>query len=324
MRGVAMRKTMRAAAATGAAMIAVLALAGCPTQPGYPSTITPIYAVTSGRGLFVYNGTSWTNYTNANTATGLRSTSLTSVVVSGSGSGATVFAGGNASVSQFDGKSWSQLTSGLGSTTVNRLFLGSGLYAATTGGLSILNGDGQTWSNNPAQSPVYDVFIDGNYTLVAAGTGGAAGLHIFNGTSLVGTTSPGAIVPTSTTVQSVFVDFSGDLIVGTDKGLAVQYAGSASFSANVLPTAASVSQITTDSNGNFYAATTAGLYRIGASAVLALSGAVSCVCVDGAGTIYAGTATGLHVSRNGGLTWTTELSEPQVTAVTTTAPLYSF
>jgi ligand-binding sensor domain-containing protein len=85
-----------------------------------------------------------------------------------------------------------------------------------------------------------------------------------------------------------------------------------------------VKQITLDTSGYLYAATSVGLYRIGSSAVLVLPTPTSCVCVDGAGRIYAGTAAGLQVSSDGGSTWTTELAGQTVTSVTTTAPLYSF
>jgi hypothetical protein len=311
---------MHVAVGMGAVMIAGVALSGCPTQPSYPSTITPIYAAANSGGLWVYNGASWTNYT-------LASTSNT-VVVSGSGAGARAYVGGNGptGVSQFDGTAWTPLAANLGSPPVNRLFLGSNLYAATSGGLSILNGDG-TWTNNGSVTPVLDVCSLGTYTFVAGGgTTGAAGLYVYNGAGLVGGTSiaPVTIVPTSTKVTAVFVDSIGDLIAGTDKGLAVQFAGTGPF-VSLLPGTPTVNQICLDTSGNLYAATSVGLYRVGTSAVLVLSGtAALCVCVDGADTIYAGTATGLRVSTNGGLTWTTQLAGHQINSVTTTAPLYSF
>ena len=315
-----MQKAIRAAA-LGAAMVAGLALSGCPVQPSYPSTITPVYAATQAGGLFVYNGTSWTNYTNANTGSGLASSALSSVVVFGSGSGAVVLAGGNANVSQFNGTAWTQLTSGLGSAAVHRLVSGSNVYAATSGGLSILNSDGTTWTNNAAVGSANDVSTFGAYTYVAADTG----LFVYNGTSLVG----GApiprvtVLPGCTKVTAVFVDSLGDVIAGTDTGLAVQFGGAGLFISQ-LPGTPFVNQVTLDARGYLYAATSTGLYIIGSSAFQILPTATLCVCVDGAGTIYAGTATGLQASRNGGLTWTTQLSGPQVNSVTTTAPLYSF
>ncbi len=307
-----------AAFAAGAAMLAGLSLTGCPVQPTYPSTITPVYAADQAGGLWVYNGASWTSHAVAGASN--------TVVVSGSGSGARAFVGGAAGVSQFNGTAWTALATGLGAAPVKRLFIGSNLYAATAGGVSILNGDGTTWTNNASVTPVNDVFSQGTFTFVAGGgTVGAAGLYVYNGTGLVGgaAIAPTTIVPGSAAVITVFVDSLGDLIAGTDRGLAVQFAGTSSF-VSLLPIVVSVSQITLDSNGYLYAATAAGLYKVGASAVVVLPGVVSCVSVDGAGTIYAGTAAGLRVSTNGGSTWTTQLSGHQINSVATTAPLYSF
>ena|GEM_PF-6966423 len=309
-----MRKTMHAAAAFGAAMIAGLALSGCPMQPSYPSTITPIYAATS-TGLWVYNGSSWTSYLFAGAS---------AVVVSGSGAGALAYVGNSAGgVSLFSGAS-RIATKGLTGSNIKRLFSGSSIYAATDVGVSILNSDGLSWTNNSTAAPVNDVFSSGTYTLVASG----AGLSEYNNGMAVGSTIlPVTIVPLSTTVTAVYVDPLGDIFVGTDRGLAAQYAGTSVWaSVLLLPLSTPVNQITTDQSGNIYAATSGGLYVVGTSAVLALPGAVTCVWVDGAGTIYAGTGTptGLQVSRDGGRTWTTQLSGQSVNSVTTTAPLYSF
>ena len=223
-----MKKTIRAAAALGAAMIAGLALSGCPTQPIYPSTITPVYAATSSGSLYVYNGSSWTPYPSTDTG----STSLSSVVVSGSGSGALVFVGGTSGVSQFDGTTWTPLNSGLGTAPVNNLFLGSDLYAATAGGVSVLNVDLQSWTNDGTVPSVNGVFSLGPYTFVAADK-----LYVYNGTSQI-SGSPylaTSIISASTKVQSIFVDSYLDIVAGTDKGLAVLNAGSSTWSSNLLP-----------------------------------------------------------------------------------------
>ena len=74
-----MRRTVVGIGSLCAAAAISLSLAGCPTQPSFTPTITPVYAATNA-GLYVYNGTSWTNYTTAN---GLASNSVSSVVVSG-------------------------------------------------------------------------------------------------------------------------------------------------------------------------------------------------------------------------------------------------
>ena len=306
-----MRKTMHAAAAFSAAVIAGLALSGCPMQPSYPSTITPIYAATS-TGLSVFNGTGWTSYPFAGAS---------AVVVSGSGAGAVAYVGDNTGgVSQFIGTS-RIATTGLAGSSIKRLFGGSSIFAATNAGVSILNSDGLSWTNYITAASVNDVFSSGTYTLVASG----AGLSEYNNGVAVGSTiSPPTIVPLSATVTAVYVDSLGDIFAGTNKGFSVQNAGTSPW-VPVLSVAATVNQITMDQNGNLYAATSNGLYILTTGSALYFSGtSVFCVCVDGAGTIYAGTATGLHVSMDGGRTWTTQLSGQSVNSVTTTAPLYSF
>jgi ligand-binding sensor domain-containing protein len=301
---------MRTASALGAAFAAVLALSGCPVQPTYSSTITPIYAATGLGGtnpqtLFVYNGSSWSS-----TSVG---SPVNSIVVSGSGSGAVVLAGTNAGVSEFNGTSWTALNSGLGAAPVKGLVIGSNLYAATATGVSVLNADGQTWTNNGAVFPVNAVASAGTFTFVATNTG----LRFFNGGAQTASYLAGV-------VQAVFVDPYLDVFAGTTTALSVWTTQTSSFSGNLLPTGASVKQITMDIGGNLYAATTGGLYILSRSTVLASSTPANCVCVDGTGTIYVGTASGLMVSKDGGSTWTTELSGENVTSVVTTAPLYSF
>jgi ligand-binding sensor domain-containing protein len=316
----AMRKALHVGVAVGAVIGACCALSACPTQPSYSTTITPIYAATSLGGLFVFNGAAWTNYTNANTGSGLASSTLNSVVISGSGAGAMVFAGGNAGVSEFNGTAWTQLTTGLGSLPVNSLLIGASLYASTAGGVSVLNGDGTTWTTSTTVTQVNDVFLAGTYTLVAAN----AGLFLYNGTTLAGSYTATQVLPLSTQVTCVFVDSLGDIIAGTNRGLAVLPAGGASFGANLLSPGTLVHQVTADAKGDIYVATSVGLYILGTGAVLLLPTPAYCVCVDGAGTIYAGTGSGLLMSKDGGTSWTTELPGQQITSVATTAPLYSF
>jgi hypothetical protein len=299
-----------------AAVFLSLALAGCPMQPTFAPTITPIYAATDA-GLEVYDGTKWTNYTTAN---GLASSNITSVVVSGSGSGATVFAGTAANgISISNGSTWSTWTisSGLGSDTINGLFLGSSLYAATPGGLSVYNFDG-TWTTGVI--PANDVFVLGSFTY-AAGTQ----LSIYNGTALETSFSANAIVPTGTKVNAVIVDPYGDIFAATDKGLNVLPGGSSSFLPTPLLSGMAVNRIFLDNNGDLYAASANGLYKIAtAGATSILTGAVYCVYVDGAGTIYVGTASGLEISKDGGSTWSKSPWTAKVNTVVTTAPLYSF
>lgn len=299
-----------------------LLFVGCPTQASYQTTITPIYAATNS-GLFVFNGTSWTNYTTAN---GLASNAVTSVVVSGSGSGATVFAGtSSAGISYSHGSAWTtwtQATNGLGSNTINRLFLGSNLFAATSGGLSTYNFGG-TWTNAATPASVNDVSFYGTFTYVAAN----AGLYVFNGTSqvLASPYAPSSIIASSTKVNAVLVDSAQDIIAGTDKGLAILYYGSPSFTTLGLPANTNVHGLFLDSTGTLYAASDSGLFILGTGTYPALPAtAVFCVYVDGAGTIYAGTSTGLKISNDGGTSWTTSLAGQTVNCVVATAPLYSF
>lgn len=325
-----MMKFIAKATALGATLAAGLLLSGCPTQPTYFTTITPIYVATGGSGLYVYSGaTSWTNYTIASTSSGLASNNLNTVVVSGSGSGAEVFVGSDVGVSGFNGTSWTSWTggsNGLGASPVNRLLISSTIYAATGGGLSTYNLDGSSavWTNSNTYAPVNDVFSTGSYTYIAA----AAGLHVINGTGIESTIPPGSILATSASVQAVYVDSVLDIIAGTNLGVSILYAGSTTWSANLLPTTASVYQLFADNSGNFYAATSLGLYLLGSSAsstTRLLSTPVNCVTADGAGTIYVGTSTGLEELTNQGKTWTSLLiTTSPVTAVTTTAPVYKF
>jgi ligand-binding sensor domain-containing protein len=298
-----------------AAALLSLALAGCPMQASYKSTITPIYAATSS-GLWVYNGSSWAQY--------LASSVATSVVVSGSGSGADVFVGTASSgvshtASLGAWSNWSAATNGLGSDAINRLFLGSSLYAATTNGLSILQSS-STWNNNSSMGSVNDVFCYGDFTFVATTTG----LSVYNGTALVKkyTTADGFASNNATAV----VGYSAsDFYVGTASGF---YYYNGSTLAPYL-VGQHINYIFIDSNYNLYAATTTGLYDFSISLSTPIySNDVLSVFVDGAGTIYAGTsANGLQISRDGGSTWSSGLTFAQtgtVNAVVTTAPLYSF
>ena len=300
-------------------ILSVFALSGCPTQASYQTTITPIYAATNS-GLFVHDGTRWssTPYLSGKT--------IKSVVVSGSGSGATVFAGtASSGVYYSRDASWTTApwttTNGLGSDTINRLFLGSNLYAATSSGLSIYNFDG-TWTNDATSGTTNDVGLHGTFTYVAAN----GGLFIFNGTSQVqASISPNSVLSGSTKINAVLVDSAQDVIAGTDKGLAVKYYGSASFVSMGLPANTNVHGLFLDSMGALYAASGSGLFILGTGTYQALPAtAVYCVHVDGAGTIYAGTANGLKISTDGGASWTTSLAGQTINCVVVTAPLYSF
>ena len=307
-------------------LLSTLALGGCPGPATYPPTITPIYAATSA-GLYVFDGTTWNNITTAN---GLPSNNLTSVVVSGSGSGAEVFVGSSGGVSFSSGSTWStwvSATDGLGSDIVNSLFFGStSFYAATNGGLSSYNFDGSSpsWTNNAALGAINAVSVFGGYTYVAANS-----LHVFNGTQQeAGTPYPaGSIVTTATRVTAVLVDASQDVFAGTDQGLNVMNASYPFVPASPMLSGAWVYGLSFDSQGNLYAATSNGLVEFNfatstANAILTVP--VYCVSVDGAGTIYAGTNTGLETSTNGGSTWTPSSWTARVNAIVTTAPLYSF
>ena len=98
-----MRRAIALTGILGTALLFAFSLTGCPTQASYGSTVTPIYAATNS-GLFVFNGSTWKNYTHANTGGGLASDNVSSVVVSGSGSGAMVFAAtADSGISMFDG-----------------------------------------------------------------------------------------------------------------------------------------------------------------------------------------------------------------------------
>lgn len=304
-----------------AAVFFSLALAGCPTQATYAQTVTPIYAATNS-GLEVYNGAGWTNYTTANQ---LASDTVTSVVVSGSGSGATIFAGTAGGVSFSTGSTYSTWTSanGLGSNIINNLFLGStGLYAATTGGLSVYNFDGSTppWTNSTLSSlaAINGVYVFGSYTYVAADQ-----LYIYNGAAQETSYAAAAIVSGSTKVNAVIIDSNQDIFTATDQGFNVLSRGSTTFPSTPYLSGTAVYNLFLDTSDNLYVASAAGLF--GSSGTLVLNVPVYCVYVDGAGTIYAGTDTGLETSTDSGSTWSTILTTTsRVNAVVTTAPLYSF
>jgi hypothetical protein len=323
-----MRRTTSVFGALGAAFLLCLALAGCPIRASYGSTITPIYAATAGSGLYVYNGSSWTRYTTAN---GLASDTVTSVVVSGSGSGAIVFVGTNNGVSAFNGSTWQtwSAANGLGAGGVNGLFLGANLYAATAGGVSVDSYSSDyispTWTNDATAGASSGVYVYGSYTYVAAGS-----LDIYNGTGSKTTIAATNIVPASAKVTAVLVDSNQNIFAGTDKGLNYLASGSAAFTlSNAVTNTGSVNGLFLDNNDNLYVAGAAGLYiwnlSSGAFGAAIGGSAVLCVYVDGAGTIYAGTASGLEISKNGGSSWTTILTTTTpVDCVVTTAPLYSF
>jgi len=318
-----MHKAMRSIGCCLTALFLAFAFSGCPMQANYPSTITPIYAGTDA-GLWVFNGSKWNQYTTTN---GLGSNSVLSVVVSGSGRWAEIYAGTSAGVSYFNGSSWSSISTGLGAGSVYELFLGRNLYAATAAGLSVLNLDGTSWTLAPLPASSTCIYPYNTYLYVAT----ADGLFIYNENTLINANSPTftptQILGSSTHVTAILIDSNQDIIAGTDKGLAIQYSGSTTFTTLGLPTTAAVNGIYMDSNGNLYAAASTGLYLIPNSSQpnqRVLSGSVSCVYVDGAGTIHAGTSAGLKISRNGGSSWTTELVGQSVNSIVTTPPLYSF
>jgi hypothetical protein len=333
-----MKHTINACAALCAAILFGIALAGCPMQTSYKSTITPVYAATNA-GLSIFNGSSWSQFTTANS--GLASNTVNSVVVSGSGSGATVFAATPSGISYASGDGaswggpWTTSNTALASNVVNELFLGSKFLAATGSGISVYNSDGSTstWTSDTlptSPSSASCVFSVGTYTYVVNGSG--SNLYVYNGTSQETNYAAASILAGSGKVTAVIVDSNLDIFAGTDKGLIElnYYNGTAQNSGNLLPSgssAYSVNGLFLDANGNLFAATSNGLYAdVGTNGLkLMLSGtSVLCVYVDGAGTIYAGTAAGLKVSSNGGSSWTNELAGNQVNAVVTTAPLYSF
>ncbi len=311
MRHRAPRRVAATILGVGALVALSLLLAACPLQPTYPATITPIYVATATTGLYVYNGTSWSSTIGGGSA-------LTSVVVSGSGSGAEVFVGGGAGLWYSYKGVWYQ---GFSSPAVNGITLGSTIYAATATGISTLDAGGTSWTATSVGSAVRQVFVWGSFVYAAADT---TGLMTYNNTGGATTIAPGSVVTGSSAVTSVALDSYGDLFVGTDKGLGISAGTAYSFPANQLPGAYHVYGIVLDTWGNLYVATDNGLYiNLGATPVL--SDTVSCVWVDGHGTIYAGVGTKLEVSTDGGSTWTTKLTAGSaITSIVTTAPLYSF
>jgi len=307
-----------------AAALLCLGMAGCPTQAGYQSTITPIYAATNN-GLWVFDGTSWRQYTAATMGIGLATDPATSVVVSGSGTGAEVFVATSKGVSYTNNNAstwtnWAGGAAGLGAAPVNRLFLGSDIYAATTGGLSVLN-DLSAWTTDAVPGSANDVYCNGSFTFV----GTNAGLYVYNGTGFTHYTTLSTPSIPNNSVTAVVGYSSSAIYAGTTTGL-YTFHGTA-FSPAVPAITASVRGLFVDTYGNLFAATDGGLYVYGYSTAL-LSDPTLCGWVDGAGTIYADTSgNGLQISKDGGTTWTAELTFAQTGAVNSgvsTVPLYSF
>lgn len=323
----------RAIACCLAALAVIVLLDSCPTEPTYSSTITPIYAATDA-GLFVYNGSSWTQYSTSlpsSASTHLASNTATSVVVSGSGSQADVYVGTGSGVSHFDGSSWKNWSTsdGLGSGTVNQLFLtSSDLYAATGSSLSFYNYDkiSPVWNTDSSLSAINAFFVYGTYTYVAAGS-----LYVYNGTSLQAKLDVAQYVPGSTKATAILPLSSQEILVGTEKGFNLLYStsGGTNYSSwsTAVTTTGTVYGFALDASNNVYIACDAGIYEIVYSnSTLARINTTkaNCVAVDGPGAIYVGTGSGLLVSRNSGATWSTILANHAVNSVVTTSPLYSF
>ena len=309
-----MRTAIVRALAVAAVTGACLCLAGCPMQSTYPATITPVYVTTFGSGLWVYNGAAWTNYPFA---------SASAVVVTGSGAGAVAYVGASSggAVSRFIGASQTPTTS-LAGANVYRLFSGSSIYAATNVGVSILNSDGLSWTNNTTAAPVNDVFSVGTYTLVASGTS----LYEYNNGSLVGSTP----ADSDHREQHERHRYIRRLLRGYHRRHR-QGCRNTIRRGWVLDGPAPPHRDRESDNRGPERQSLHGDFEWTVHQYerrqLSPPGAVSCVWVDGAGKIYAGvSAGGLRESSDGGSTWTSEpaLAAQTVTSVVTTAPLYSF
>ena len=256
----------------------------------------------------------------------------------GFGSTAYIYAATSNGLSTFNGSSWSNITTGLASNTVNRVFLGSSyLYAATSGGLSIYNGSSwSTATTGSASSVTNDVFVSGESTYAATGSG----LFVSRGGVWSQFTSTGA--PTGP-VAAVFIDAAGDIYsaAGTAGGIKVSYNGGTSWTtvtagAGSIPSN-NVLSLFVDTSYNIYVGTDAGLaiysnsggYWTRYNVANGLAGdSVNGVFVAGS-TICAATSGGLSVSKDGGSTWTTYttangLGSNQVNGVYVTPPLYSY
>jgi ligand-binding sensor domain-containing protein len=303
-------------------LLLFLALSACSPKVQDPARITPVYAGTDS-GLYVFDGSGWTLYA---LSAGLPSLEVTSVVVSGSGSGAHVYAGTPSGLWRYDGSAYRVFTTarGLGGDAIHRLFLGATVYAVTSGGLSVYNGNADSsWTNDPAAAlgSLNDLYCLDNYIYLAADSG----CYVYNATAIRNSFSPAsAILAGSASARAIAVDSRGNVFIGTDRGLALKSAGSSVFS-SLLPVDASVAGLYVDAYDDVYAASSDGLYVYGGGgAFRILAGDTLCVCVDGAGRIYAGGPDGLRISADGGQTWNLVLSVAKVNCVTTTAPLYSF
>jgi ligand-binding sensor domain-containing protein len=315
------------------AIVATISLGSCSAAKAYPSAITPIYAATKGAGLFVWDGSTWRNYTvtsTGGTSVGLASDTISSIALLGSGSEAAIFLGTDKGVASYDGRAWATWTaagSGLGSDVVNGLFIGTGLVAATADGLSMYDRYTDTWTNDPVDqaSPPIVLSIDKNERFTFVGT--SAGLYVYNGTALLRhyRVADGLA---SDSVQSLQGLSSEEIYAGTTQGLSILNAATGAFQTPAQTSGHAINCLYLDSSGMLWIAADNGLFAYAPGygmAGQALSGQnVLSICVDGAGNIYAGTSSGLTVSYDGGNSWSQKLSGNGIYAVATTAPLYSF
>jgi hypothetical protein len=263
------------------------------------------------------DGPSCTTFLNRTTTSGLGSSNIYAVFVSGNNVYAAT--GSGLSTSTDGGLTFSNKTtaSGLGSNTVASVFAsGTHVYAGTANGLSISTDGGATFTNKTfansglVGTTVYRVYPTSSSTIYAA-TSGGVNISTNGGTTFTAKTTTSGLG--SNTVYGLYVS-GNDIYAATQAGLSISTDGGTSFT----------NKTTTNGLGNN---AVQGVYVVGSTVYAATSGGLSIstdggatftnkTTVNGLGnnsvlgvyalgnTVYAATSGGLGISTDGGATFT--------------------
>jgi hypothetical protein len=265
---------------------------------------------------YAQNGPICDYFTNKTTTSGLGSSNIYSVFVSGSNVYAAT--GSGLSTSTDGGVTFSNKTtaSGLGSNTVASVFVsGTMVYAGTANGLSISTDSGVTFTNKLyANSGLVGTTVYGVYasdTTIYAATSGGVGISTNGGTTFTTKTTTNGLG--SNTVYGLCVS-GATIYAATQAGLSISTDSGATFT----------NKTTANGLGNN---AVQGVYAIGSTIYAATSGGVG-ISTDGGATfankttanglgnnsvlgvyaigstVYAATPGGLGISSDGGATFT--------------------
>ncbi len=178
-----------------------------------------IYVIQQGAGLIISTngGSTWSsNYLQFDSPQGVYGFGSTVYVATRDG----VYIGPN------DGSNWVQSTSGLGSNTVQGVYIssdGQTLYAATQGGLSISTDGGSSWTNYTtglASSNVQAVYASGSTIYAATDAGlsvGAISNNSWAGTNYLTSNSVSSVTANG---ANIYAATDTDLAISTNDGTA--------------------------------------------------------------------------------------------------------